>query len=289
MIQRALLLQAKIKVFCAMRHDGEDLILDILSDQEWRDLKRFFELLKPFYDITIQTQGHAKKGMSGALWEALPAIEILLKHLEDAAVVHPFKKNGKNSFLAICVNNAWLKLKEYYTITDDSYHSYAAATLLNPAMRKAWFLEQWRGKELSGYVGVMEDKVYHFWKDYYKKDTSAAVEKKEIKNLIARTHYLQLIVETDDLFAYAGGERIRPEDGDAFNPIQWWVEKLDDLPTVAQYALDLLCCPVMSAECERVFSGAKLLISPSRNRLADDITEAAECLRIWWMRGIIED
>jgi hypothetical protein len=47
--------------------------------------------------------------------------------------------------------------------------------------------------------------------------------------------------------------------------------------------------PVMLAECERVFSGAKLLISPNRNRLADDIIEAAECLRIWWMRGIIEE
>jgi hypothetical protein len=82
---------------------------------------------------------------------------------------------------------------------------------------------------------------------------------------------------------------IRSKDGDAFNPIQWWVTKLDDLPTVAQYALDLLCYPVMSAECERVFSGAKLLISPNRSRLADDITEAAECLRIWWMRGIIKD
>jgi hypothetical protein len=44
-------------------------------------------------------------------------------------------------------------------------------------------------------------------------------------------------------------------DGDTFNPIQWWVKKLDDLPTVAQYALDLLCCPVMSAECERILSG----------------------------------
>jgi hypothetical protein len=67
MIQRALLLREKIKFFCGMWHDKEDLILDTLSDQEWRDLKRFFKLLKPFYDITIQTQGHAKRGMSGAL------------------------------------------------------------------------------------------------------------------------------------------------------------------------------------------------------------------------------
>jgi hypothetical protein len=46
---------------------------------------------------------------------------------------------------------------------------------------------------------------------------------------------------------------------------------------------------VMSAECERLFSGVKLLISPNRNRLADDIIEAAECLRIRRMQGIIEE
>ena len=135
----------------------------------------------------------------------------------------------------------------------------------------------------------MEDKVYNFWKDNYRKDTVTVIEKKEIKNLIARTHYLQPIIEADNLLDYANGERIRPKDGDTFNLIQWWVEKLIDQPTVTQYALDLLCCPVMSAECERIFSGAKLLIAPNRNRLADDIIEAAECLRIWWMRGIIED
>jgi hAT family C-terminal dimerisation region len=96
----------------------------------------------------------------------------------------------------------------------------------------------------------MEDKVYSFWKDHYRADARAAIEKKEVKNLIARTHYLQPIVEADDLLVYAACERIRPMDGDAFNPIQWWVKKLEDQPTVAQYALDLLCCPVMSAECE---------------------------------------
>jgi hypothetical protein len=52
-------------------------------------------------------------------------------------VVYPFKKNNKNSFLVICVNNAWLKLKEYYIIIDGTYYFYAAATLLNLIMRKA--------------------------------------------------------------------------------------------------------------------------------------------------------
>jgi hypothetical protein len=43
----------------------------------------------------------------------------------------------------------------------------------------------------------------------------------------------------------------------------------------------------MSAECERVFSNTKKLISPERNRLAEDI-EASEHLTNWWDRGLIE-
>jgi hypothetical protein len=44
----------------------------------------------------------------------------------------------------------------------------------------------------------------------------------------------------------------------------------------------------MSAECERVFSSTKKLITPERNRLAEDIIEASECLKNWWDHGLIE-
>jgi hypothetical protein len=44
----------------------------------------------------------------------------------------------------------------------------------------------------------------------------------------------------------------------------------------------------MSAECERVFSSTKKLITPERNRLAEDIIEASECLKNWWDHGLIK-
>jgi hypothetical protein len=47
-------------------------------------------------------------------------------------------------------------------------------------------------------------------------------------------------------------------------------------------AFDLLSIPLMSAECERVFSSAKLLITERRNRLKDDIIKACTCLRAWY-------
>ena len=40
----------------------------------------------------------------------------------------------------------------------------------------------------------------------------------------------------------------------------------------------------MSAECERVFSSAKHLLTDSRNRLKADIIEANECLKSWFGR-----
>ena len=39
---------------------------------------------------------------------------------------------------------------------------------------------------------------------------------------------------------------------------------------------------MMSAECERVFSSAKLLISDTRNQLSVDIIEANKCLKAWY-------
>jgi hypothetical protein len=55
-----------------------------------------------------------------------------------------------------------------------------------------------------------------------------------------------------------------------------------------QRALQSLPSSCSSAECERVFSGTKKLITPERNRLAEEIIEASEYLKNWWDRGLIQ-
>jgi hAT family C-terminal dimerisation region len=44
----------------------------------------------------------------------------------------------------------------------------------------------------------------------------------------------------------------------------------------------------MLAECERVFSSAKKMMAAERNRLAEDIIQACERLKVWWDNGIME-
>ena len=67
--------------------------------------------------------------------------------------------------------------------------------------------------------------------------------------------------------------------------IHWWISQED--PDLAQWALNMHSIPAMSAECERVFSLTKLLITPRRNRLLGDFVEANECLGAWKKAGLI--
>ena len=41
-------------------------------------------------------------------------------------------------------------------------------------------------------------------------------------------------------------------------------------------------------ECERVFSSAKKMMTAEHNRLAEDILQACERLKVWWDNGIVE-
>jgi hypothetical protein len=54
-----------------------------------------------------------------------------------------------------------------------------------------------------------------------------------------------------------------------------------------QQAYDTLSVLVMLAECERIFSSSKRLINLYRMNVGDDIIEASECLKFWWIRNII--
>ena len=55
-------------------------------------------------------------------------------------------------------------------------------------------------------------------------------------------------------------------------------------------ALDILSIPAMSAEPERLFSGAKITISDRRNRLTIDTIQALQCLKSWLgIQDLVDD
>lgn len=63
--------------------------------------------------------------------------------------------------------------------------------------------------------------------------------------------------------------------------IPWLFSPSKPWPGITQHALDLLFIPAMSAEPERVFSQAKLTVTPIRNDLSDHVIEILELPRYW--------
>ncbi len=59
------------------------------------------------------------------------------------------------------------------------------------------------------------------------------------------------------------------------------------MPRLTQMAYDFLTIPAMSSECQRLFSSAKLTVTPQRQRLKADIIEAIEMMNKWFRRGLV--
>ena len=64
--------------------------------------------------------------------------------------------------------------------------------------------------------------------------------------------------------------------------LELWAARRHEFLTLSKMAFDLLSIPLMSAECERVFSMTKQFVTERRNGLKDGITEASTLLRHWY-------
>jgi hypothetical protein len=72
-------------------------------------------------------------------------------------------------------------------------------------------------------------------------------------------------------------------------PFQWWCrpEIRAKYPRLHRMALDILSIPAMSAEPERIFSNAGVLLSPRRARLEEDAVDSSLCLANWGRSSLI--
>jgi hypothetical protein len=212
------------------------------------------------------------------------------------------------SFLQAGAAAAWAKTEEYYGKADESA-AYYAATVLNLAIKWAWFKQRWEDhpikkvwlegdrKKKSTSTGV-KGLVRELWEEEYKGkygpdpstltdsnktlDTGkASSQRKTLEDPFEALHRHKQIrakpkgSSSDRYTAFISTER---EDSKT-DALEFWNARVTTQPDLARFALDMLAIPMMSAECERVFSSAKHLITDSRNRLRSDIIEANECLK----------
>jgi hAT family protein len=222
-------------------------------------------------------------------------MEWLLKHLEETKIQH---ERDEEPHLRIGCKLGWIKMDEYYTLTEDS-PVYLAALVLHPAFRWSTVESQWidhpdwlvRGKAA----------VQALWEEYRKlpvEQDTLAVQPTVTKKTTDLDDFMASIRKLSTQSApspsltrdeYAEWVAI-PDPGDCLvdNPIQYWLLRRRQYPRLSRMAIDLFSIPAMSSEPERIFSLTGQMITPQRSRLKADIIGAAQCISSWEKNQIIK-
>lgn len=283
-IERALIIKSRLQLFSERYQQAYDL--EPLSAEDWNILEELYAVLQPFFAAVKDLQSHATEGHHGSVWEWIPTIEYLWKFCQHKLVEYQ-AKYGKNHAMAIACQNAWQKLDIYWRASDKAETMYAAATLLAPCGRKAYFERNWPEEEMTSMI----ETVHSYYLEFYANQIPVPDKTKTIayrptpREMMLGMHTTmsesQQQTQGDAFFVYIN----KPPERDEVDVLNWWLQY--GPIELRQMALDILSIPAMSAEVERVFSSAKRLLTPDRNALNIESLEIYETLRNWWRGDII--
>jgi hypothetical protein len=179
----------------------------------------------------------------------------------------------------------WWVLSKYYQETDKN-PIYVTALLLHPEKRRRYmdrnWQEDWREPALNA--------ARAYWAEYKDRPiiSTGCVDEEgkqdrpptEYEKLEQEMSVLDCVEDEDEFekFINASPKRISTK-----SPLEWWTreEQRLEYPRLYQMAIDVLSVPPMSDAPERVFSGARRLISWDRARLSVENVEKLECLNNW--------
>jgi hypothetical protein len=250
---------------------------DCLSIEDWKTLRDTREFLQPFWRITQITESH-KTTLDSTLF----TMDVLRKHFDHAIIKHK-----DHTHLLGCILTSREVFCKYYRLSDDN-PVYAAALILHPSRRKAHIQKNWQ----KSWHKKAFDSVKKLWEDDYKEmimidDPSLIITDQEPDGYDVLARELDVVGGALDIDEYETFTSQKPISIDC-SPLTWWLrdEQQNHYPNLSNMASDILSIPAMSADPERVFSGARRTISWDRMLLGAATIEKGECLKSWIRSGI---
>jgi hypothetical protein len=325
MIERALKLRHAIDLFFLhYSHVGEgyDISGDNLNPQDWVDLGHFHAILKPFKDLIQRMEGRANKigreGSHGSLHETIESLDVLFKKLQEAGRSADDHPDVVPTYYSHAIDAARIKLEEYFGLTDAS-PAYRCVVALHPANKFTYFELEWSHNKqwISGAKRVVQEVFAQYEAEAEADLMDGARQELELEELekleekamahgnatldpLQQAHKRRQRLAVTAMSATRGKKRVKrtseldefmartnKADLDVEDPLEWWVRHAPDYPILSKMAFDLFSCPAMSAECERVFSQAKKVITDERNRLSSDTVAAIECQKHLLRSGML--
>lgn len=234
--------------------------LNTLTPDEWKLLEKCVEILKIFYNVTVEMS--AEKSVS--ISKVMVLIKIMKSYVEKHII-----ESGTGQHLQLLyalrdeLNRRFCDTESNVLVTE--------ASLLDPRFKKHAFittekydqcLRSVRGKIRSLFASntpgslleppsqISEQPSTSMWDEFDKQ-----VEKEIIQNPTAGS-----IVEMDK---YLNEPLIKRSD----DPLKWWHERRLIYPNLYVLMKRRLCVPATSVPCERVFSKAGMTINQKRSSL----------------------
>jgi hypothetical protein len=154
-------------------------------------------------------------------------------------------------------------------------------------MKNVW-PKEWRRDAISYTTALWED----CYKDIYQVETTVTevAPQEDVRPLDEYDKYnqeqslLHAFSDEFDHFIHAAPVTLP----DSSSALDWWLIEANRAayPSLSVMAIDILSIPPMSAEPERIFSGARRTITWSRFRLGAGNIERMECLKSWIRTGL---
>lgn len=306
-IEGALELRNYISLFCeeygkpphnTLEHESS-CHLDILSREDWQILSDSHLILEPFQNLAKRMEGHVKAGAHGSLWEVFVAIESTLKELRNFKANHTkLTDEGQNKqFILASINNSVMVLEKCRGYMGDS-PAYFAAVITNPSLKLELFKQK-----APGFLYTAQRSVQNLWAKEYIEITGnlnasayipqepgtsttdpTSVNLSDFEQWITLPDALPDLPQSDSYMQYLSRQRIPTTQ--CRDLLEWWKDNRFAEGHVTKLALDMLSIPAMSAEYERTFSSAEVANNPHLDHLSDEVVEASECLRAWFLRNI---
>ena len=181
---------------------------------------------------------------------------------------------------------SWYKFDEYYKLTDES-PAFTTAILLHPRLRRSYLEKAWSHQQQ--YISPAIDEARNLWRAHYKRTKVIEAKEEEYLDEIDKwQHETYHQGHTEDEFErFINGESHMV----GCSAIEWWASpsQIHLYPCLHQMAFDVFSIPPMSAEVERVFSGARRTISWERTKLTAATIEEVECLKHWLRNEVSEN
>lgn len=174
MIDRAMKKRGDIQLFVAQSQYEKEAykrvdLDDQLSTEDWQILTEVLRHLKPFHALAVRMQSHAVDAHHGTLWEALPAIELLLKHViaaqEDYRCGREIEPDETTKHIITSLDNCWGKLDEYYRAMDET-PVYTAVIALHPGYRWKFLETLWTTDMQKEWLKTAKENVKALWETY---------------------------------------------------------------------------------------------------------------------------